>query len=155
MELAVFQKRKTSHSDASGSKISPDGHSVQSDEYLRRSQEMLISDKSESHLSFGSYTNENIERSTFTSANETRGLDVLNDIIDIKIDNDEFIAMAPNMTNMCVREGKWKPKRKHEPVSGTNLEDREKDKPAPLCRSLSDHDKVQVYLPEFSDDGAS
>ncbi|XP_048767079.2 uncharacterized protein LOC125674083 isoform X2 [Ostrea edulis] len=148
-------KRKTSHSDVSSSKTSPDEHSVKSDEYLRRSRELLISEKSESKLEFGTYTNKNIERSTFTSANESKGLDVLDDIIDIEIDNDEHITTAPNMTNMYVREGKWKPKRKHENVTEVSCNDRENDKPGLLCRSLSDYDKVQVYLPEYSDEEVS
>ncbi|XP_061177250.1 uncharacterized protein LOC133185983 [Saccostrea echinata] len=146
-------KRRTSHSDVSGSDKMQDDQSVITNENLTRSQEKLIPEKGDSRPEFGTYSDKNIERSTFTSTNETKALDVLKDIIDINIDNEECISSSPNMTNIQVRKGKWRPIRRlnRENVSDVNFEEKKIEKPEPLHRTLSDYDNFQISMPEFSD----
>ncbi|XP_065928632.1 uncharacterized protein [Magallana gigas] len=143
-------KRRTSHADVSSDAKSGDGVSVKSDEYLRRSHEELIPSKSSSTNDPNwTYQDEKIEKSTFASANEAKALDVLNTIIDINIDNEECITAQPPVFEN-VREGKWRPLR-HKNESNVAVvinkaKETEPDK-AP-CRTLSDYDNFQIYVPE-------
>lgn len=146
----ILQKRRTSHADVSSDAKSGDGVSVKSDEYLRRSHEELIPSKSSSTNDPNwTYQDEKIEKSTFASANEAKALDVLNTIIDINIDNEECITAQPPVFEN-VREGKWRPLR-HKNESNVadvinKAKETEPDK-AP-CRTLSDYDNFQIYVPE-------
>nr|XP_034332771.1 uncharacterized protein LOC105332671 isoform X5 [Crassostrea gigas] len=146
-------KRRTSHADVPGDAKSGDGVSVKSDEYLRGSHEGLIPGKSGStNDPKWTYRDEKIiEKSTFASANEAKALDVLNTIIDINIDNEECITAQPPVCEN-VREGKWRPlhvRHKNESnvaVVINKAKETEPDK-AP-CRTLSDYDNFQIYVPE-------
>eukprot|EP00105_Crassostrea_gigas_P016475 XP_011433863.2 PREDICTED: uncharacterized protein LOC105332838 isoform X2 [Crassostrea gigas] len=146
-------KRRTSHADVPGDAKSGDGVSVKSDEYLRGSHEELIPGKSGStNDPKWTYRDEQlIEKSTFASANEAKALDVLNTIIDINIDNEECITAQPPVCEN-VREGKWRPlhvRHKNESnvaVVINKAKETEPDK-AP-CRTLSDYDNFQIYVPE-------
>lgn len=149
----ILKKRRTSHADVPGDAKSGDGVSVKSDEYLRGSHEELIPGKSGStNDPKWTYRDEKIiEKSTFASANEAKALDVLNTIIDINIDNEECITAQPPVCEN-VREGKWRPlhvRHKNESnvaVVINKAKETEPDK-AP-CRTLSDYDNFQIYVPE-------
>lgn len=146
----ILQKRRTFHADVSDDAKSADGASVKSDEYLRGSHEELIPSKSSSTNDPNwTYQDEKIEKSTFARANEAKALDVLNTIIDINIDNEECITAQPPVFEN-VREEKWRPLR-HKNESNVadvinKAKETEPDK-AP-CRTLSDYDNFQIYVPE-------
>lgn len=140
-------KRRTFHSDGSGDANSADDMSVQSDEYLRRSREELIQSKSSTNDLYWTNQDDKIEKST--RVNEAKALDVLNTIIDINIDNEEcIIAQPPVFEN--VREGKWRPLRhKNESnVADVINKAKETEPDRTPCRTLSDYDNFQIYVPE-------
>lgn len=137
----IVQKRRTFHSDGSGDANSADDMSVQSDEYLRRSREELIQSKSSTNDPYWTNQDDKIEKSTFASVNEAKALDVLNEKC--------ITAQPPVFEN--VREGKWRPLRhKYESSNVADVINKAKETEPDRtpCRTLSDYDNFQIYVPE-------